>query len=71
MKCKVRMCHHVAANSVSPASSRMPLWARAGALVLGTAEFAAWSVLAVVGTTVWYESPLCCPPTMGCPALST
>ena len=50
---------------------RMPLWAQACALVLGTAVLAAWSILAVVGIMVWYESPLYCPPTMGCPAFST
>jgi hypothetical protein len=50
---------------------RTPLWAKAGALVLGAAVLAAWSVLTVVGIMVWYESPLRCPPTMGCPALST
>jgi hypothetical protein len=50
---------------------RMPLYVKAGALVLGAAVLGAWCVLAVVGIVVWYESPLYCPPTMGCPALST
>jgi hypothetical protein len=50
---------------------RLPLWAKGAALVLGAAVFIVWSILAVAGATVWYESPLHCPPTIGCPARST
>jgi hypothetical protein len=67
----VRMCQHVATNLFLRLWGRTPLWAKAVALVLGAAVFAAWSVLAVVGIMVWYESPLYCPPTMGCPTLGT
>jgi hypothetical protein len=45
---------------------RLPVWVRVGGLAVGIILLAIWSTAAVVLAFIWYESPLRCPPTMGC-----
>jgi len=50
---------------------RLSFWVKALALLVGVSLLSIAPILAVAIATVWYESPLGCPPTMGCPDRST
>lgn len=44
----------------------LPQWARVIVLTLGSLLAVAWAVVAVTLSILLYNSPLRCPPTMGC-----